>query len=335
MSATGLTRRGRGRGGALRWLTLACAGTMVVTGCGGAAQDGGRSGGTIRVSYTAFPDRLDPALAGSQSALQTLRTVYTPLLSYAHAPGADGAKIVPGLAETLPEVSLDGRTYLLKLREKLRYSDGSPVHASDFEHAIRRVLRLRSAGARYFTQIVGADAYRRSDDADADIAGIATSDRTNDLTITLEQPNPRFPEVLALEYGALVPGDTPFSDQTRTPPPGVGPYRLAKVRAGRGFELVRRPGFDLGGQPAGKLDRLVVSLADGTAAAADYAAEPPAAATAGIRLTQPIDVATLLFGRRTLRAAVSDRIDTQNCTVWHPVYSLDLAQLCVKEQRRP
>ncbi len=262
MSATGLTRRGRGRGGALRWLTLACAGTMVVTGCGGAAQDGGRSGGTIRVSYTAFPDRLDPALAGSQSALQTLRTVYTPLLSYAHAPGADGAKIVPGLAETLPEVSLDGRTYLLKLREKLRYSDGSPVHASDFEHAIRRVLRLRSAGARYFTQIVGADAYRRSDDADADIAGIATSDRTNDLTITLEQPNPRFPEVLALEYGALVPGDTPFSDQTRTPPPGVGPYRLAKRARGPGLRA--RPAARLRSRrPAGRQARPARRLAGG------------------------------------------------------------------------
>ena len=210
----------RSCGGALRWLTLACAGTMVVTGCGGSEQESGRSGGTIRVSYTAFPDSLDPALAHSQSALQTLRTVYTPLLSYAHAEGADGTKIVPGLADKLPEVSLDGRTYLFKLREKLSYSDGTPVHASDFEHAIRRVLRLRSPGAKHFAGIVGVDDYLRSDDADADIAGIATSDRTNDLTISLDEPDPRFREVLALEYGALVPGDTPFSDQTKTPPAG-------------------------------------------------------------------------------------------------------------------
>ena len=65
-------------------------------------------------------------------------------------------------------------------------------------------------------------------------------------------------------------------------------------------------------------------------APADYAADPPATATAGTRLTQPVTVSTLLFGKRTLSAAVSDRIDVQNCTVWHPVYSLDLAQLCVK-----
>ena len=323
----------RGRGGAQRWLTLACAGTMVVAGCGGSSHDSGRSGGTIRVSYTVFPETLDPALAHSQSALQTLRTVYTPLLSYDHADGADGAKIVPGLAEKLPEVSLDGRTYLFKLRDKLRYSDGTPVHASDFEHAIRRVLRMKSKGASHFLGILGADEYVKAGKPDADIAGIATSDRTNDLTITLKEPDARFREVLALEYGALVPGDTPFSDQTRTPPAGIGPYRLADVRAGQGYELVKAPGFALGGQPAGKLDRLVVSAsgaADAASAPADYAADPPATATAGTRVTQPTTVSTLLFGKRTLTAAFSDRIDVQNCTVWHPVYSLDLAQLCVK-----
>ena len=316
-----------------RWLTLACAGTMVVTGCGGGEPDSGRDGGTIRVSYTAFPDSLDPALAHSQSALQTLRTVYTPLLSYAHAEGADGAKIVPGLAEKLPEVSLDGRTYLFKLREKLSYSDGTPVHASDFEHAIRRVLRLRSSGAKYFTGIVGADDYLRGDDDGADIAGIATSDRTNDLTISLDEPDPRFREVLALEYGALVPGDTPFADQTASPPAGVGPYRFANVRAGQGYELVKRPASSLAGLPAGKLDKLVVSVAADTGSApapADYAADPPATATAGTRLTQPVTVSTLLLGKRTLSAALSDRIDVQNCAMWHPVYSLDLARLCAK-----
>ena len=326
-------RRVRSCGGALRWLTFACAGTMVVTGCGGQEQASGRIGGTIQVTYTAFPDALDPALAHSQSALQTLRTVYTPLLSYAHGEGAAGTRIVPGLAEKLPEVSLDGRTYLFKLRERLSYSDGTPVHASDFEHAIRRVLRLRSPGAAYFAGIVGADDYLRSDDDDADIAGIATSDRTNDLTISLEEPDPRFREVLALEYGALVPGDTPFSDQTRTPPAGIGPYRLASVRAGLGYELVKRSGVDLGDTPAGKLDKLVVSVAapaDTPPVAADYAADPPATTTAGTRQTQPVTVPTLLFGRRTLSAVLSDRIDTQDCTVWHPVYSLDLAQLCVK-----
>lgn len=328
------TRRRRAAGGGIRsWLTLACAGTLAVAGCGGKGQDSGRSGGTIRVSYTAFPQSLDPALAHGQSALQTLRTVYTPLLSYAHEQGPAGTEIVPGLAEQMPQVSLDGRTYKLKLREGLRYSDGTPVHASDFEHAIGRVLRLKSPEAKYFLGILGADEYLRAGAPDGDISGIATSDRTNDLTITLKAPNARFREILALPAGSLVPGDTPFSDQTQTPPAGIGPYRLTNVRPGQGYELARLPGFDRAGQPAGKLDRIAVQVAGGAAdaapPAADYAAGAPAGAR-GTRVSQPISSPTLLFGRRTLTAAFSDRIDTQRCTVWHPVYSLDLAQLCVK-----
>ncbi len=328
------TRRRGGAGRGLRsWLTLACAGTLAFAGCGSDEPDDGRSGGTIGVSYTALAPSLDPAVAHSQSALQTLRAVYTPLLSYAHEQGADGTKIVPGLAEQLPQVSLDGLTYALKLREGLRYSDGTPVHASDFEHAIRRVLRLKSDGAKYFLDILGAREYLKAGAADADILGIATSDRTNDLTITLTRPDARFREVLALEYGALVPGDTPISDQTKTPPAGIGPYRLTRVRAGRGYELAKVPGFDVAGQPAGKLDTITVQAAGGADEAAqppaDYAADAPAGAL-GTRVSQPVNSPTLLFGRRTLTAAFSDRIDTQRCTIWHPVYSLDLAQLCVK-----
>lgn len=333
----GPTRRRWGPGGGVAaarpWLTLACAGTLAFAGCGGKDRDSGRDGGTIRVSYTAFPETLDPAIAHSQSALQTLRAVYTPLLSYAHEQGTDGTRIVPGSAEQLPQVSFDGLTYKLKLREGLRYSDGTPVHASDFEHAIGRVLRLKSEQAKYFLGILGAGEYARAADPDDDISGIATSDRTNDLTITLEAPNPRFREILALPAGSLVPGDTPFSDQTQTPPAGLGPYRLADVRPGRGYELVKRPGSALGGQPAGKLDTIAVQVADGDGdtaqPAADYAADAPAGAP-GVRVSQPVDSPTLLFGRRTLTGALSDRIDAQRCTVWHPVYSLDLAQLCVK-----
>lgn len=319
----------RRRGGVGAWLTLACAGALAVAGCGGEGQESGRDGGTIRVAYSAFPDSLDPAVARSQDALQTLRAVYTPLLSYASAEGAGGTKVVPGLAEQLPRVSPDGLTYAITLRYRLRYSDGTPVHASDFEHAVRRVLRLKTAGSRYFRGILGVDEYLRSRDPEADISGIATSDRTNDVTITLKRRDPRFAKVLALEAGALVPGDTPIADQTRTPPAGVGPYRLAAVRAGRGYELVKAPGFDLGGLPEGKLDKLVVSAGGTAPSASDYAAGA-ATTTAGTRFTQPVDVTTLQFGPRTLTASFSDRIDTQNCTVFSPVYSLELAQLCVK-----
>ena len=66
---------------------------------------------------------------------------------------------MPGLAEDLPEVSSDDRTYTLRLREGLVYSDGRPVEASHFEHALRRVLGLGSPAAPLYEPIVGAIEY--------------------------------------------------------------------------------------------------------------------------------------------------------------------------------
>ena len=47
----------------------------------------------------------------------------------------------------MPEVSDDGTTYTLTLRDGLKYSDGSPVKANDFEHTIKRVINLESGGS--------------------------------------------------------------------------------------------------------------------------------------------------------------------------------------------
>ena len=59
----------------------------------------------------------------------------------------------------MPTISEDGKTYELTLRKGLKYSDGSAVKASDFEHAIKRVLNLESGGSAFFLGIEGAQDY--------------------------------------------------------------------------------------------------------------------------------------------------------------------------------
>lgn len=246
--------------------------------------------GTITASFSAFPDALDPALANTAESRQVLWNVYTPLLTYRHAEGADGTELVPGLAEERPEISDDGRRYRLRLREGLRYADGSPVRAADFEHAIRRVLRLRSPGARFFRGIVGARAYERGRRAGADIAGIATDER--EVTIRLTAPDGAFSHVLALGFAGLVPGDTPFRDMTRDPPPGAGAFRLADVRPGRGYVLADNRRFDVDDLPQAALARIVVRIERDTARQAQATVDgdvdllgdpPPPGAIAEIR----------------------------------------------------
>ncbi|MDP2710481.1 MAG: ABC transporter substrate-binding protein [Solirubrobacteraceae bacterium] len=270
--------------------TVACVAALGLASCGGGGDDGGdstptgRAGGAITTAYTSFPDFLDPALSYSTEGWQTLWTVYTPLLTYRHAEGVEGATLVPGLAESMPEISDDGTVYELKLRSGLRYSDGSAVKASDFEHAIKRVLNLESGGSAFYLGIAGAEKYVEDGRARADIPGIVADDATGDITITLTKPDGRFPYILAMNFAALVPGDTPFRNQTSSPPPGVGPYKLENVRVNRGYDLVRVPSFDVAGQAAGKLDRIEVAVVknrrrqtqDTIDNKVDYMLDPPA-----------------------------------------------------------
>ena len=89
---------------------------------------------------------------------------YIPLLTYAHASGAAGSKVIPGLAESLPKISNGGKTYTLTLRKGLKYSDGTPVKASDFTYAIERMFKLNSGGSPFYTDIVGAEEFAEDEE---------------------------------------------------------------------------------------------------------------------------------------------------------------------------
>jgi peptide/nickel transport system substrate-binding protein len=255
-------------------LALACLVTFALGGCGSddatsaktttepatTPSGGGKAGGEISIAITSFPDFLDPALSYTVEDWGTLWTVYTPLLTYKHAAGAEGAELVPGLAEALPEISADGKVYKLTLRKGLKYSDGTAVKASDFEHTIKRVLNLESGASPFYLKIEGAEKYVKANKARGDISGIVTDDATGDITITLVEPEGAFPYILAMDFAALVPGDTPFENQTKSPPAGVGQYKIENVRINRGYDLVKVPGFDVEGQQQGKLDKLSLQV---------------------------------------------------------------------------
>ncbi|MDT5194454.1 MAG: peptide/nickel transport system substrate-binding protein, partial [Mycobacterium sp.] len=122
-----------------------------VTACGGSNSGGGGGGGggggEINVTLTSFPDYVDPQLSYTTEGWETLYNVYTPLLTYKHAKDDAGAEIVPGLAKDMPQVSQDGKTYKLTLRSNMKYSDGTPIKASDFTYAIQRLFKADSGGS--------------------------------------------------------------------------------------------------------------------------------------------------------------------------------------------
>jgi peptide/nickel transport system substrate-binding protein len=260
----------KARGGVRAWAVIA--GVLVVlAGASGCGKSETVQGGSATVAMSTPPDSLDPQLGYSTEAAEADWIAYTPLLTYRHKNGADGAELIPGLALRLPRISPEGQRYRLALRKGLVYSNGRPVQASDFEYAIERALRLNWPGRHFITNnVVGAEAY---DEGQAkQISGISTDDAHGKVSIKLVRPNGSFANVLALPATAPVPSGTPMKDLTAAPPPGVGAYKIADVRPGRRWTMVKNPLFaslEIPDIPVGSLDRIAVRVEPDAHAAFD------------------------------------------------------------------
>jgi peptide/nickel transport system substrate-binding protein len=228
----------------------ACAlAALGLTACGGGgssssgdsstAASGGKEGGTLLGAYASFPDSLDPALSHTLEGWTASYDTYIPLLTYDHASGQAGGKVIPGLATGLPKVSSDGKTYELTLRKGLKYSNGEPVVASDFAASLERAFILNSGGSPFYEGIVGAAKFLKT--KKGGIPGVETDDKTGKITIHLEAPDGSFESELALPYVALLPANTPKEDLTANPPPATGPYVISSVKVGSNWEYERNP----------------------------------------------------------------------------------------------
>jgi peptide/nickel transport system substrate-binding protein len=219
-------------------VVIACA---ALAGCGSSSAESDGDGGTLTGTYTAFPESLDPGLSFSLEGATALQNVYLPLLTYAHANGAAGTKLIPGLARELPKIDQGGRRYTLFLRPGLQYSDGTPVKASDFRFVVERLFRINSAGSTFFTGIVGAESFAKT--KKGGIPGIETDDGSGKIVVRLTEPSGTFSYVLGLPYAALLPSDTPNEDATAHPPPATGPYMITDVHPGRAWDYARNPAW--------------------------------------------------------------------------------------------
>ena len=218
-------------------LLLAAVAALSLAACGSGSS--GKEGGVLRATFGSFPDYLDPALSHSEEGWTAIYNTYVPLLTYNHADGKAGSEVIPGLAREMPAISPDEKTYSFRLRDGLRYSDGTPVRASDFKRAVERVFLLNSSGSPFYTDIVGAEGFAKS--RKGGISGIAVNDKTGDITIHLVRPRGTFLQELALPFTAPLPAGTPVEDLSADPPPATGPYEITAANPGKGWSYARNP----------------------------------------------------------------------------------------------
>ena len=210
----------------------------------GPALDGVRHrGGHIVFTREEDPDFLDPALSYGVYTYPMNAVVFRTLTSYAHEPGPAGARLIPELAERLPEVREGGTLYCMKVRADARF--GAPLHrhiiAEDFRYSIRRLFRVNCPGVTFYRHIVGAEDMMAG--RDSTLAGVIA--RGDSLYIRITQPDATFKYLIAMPFISPIPPEVDrrwpnaFSQHTVS----TGPYQFAEFVPRRHAILVRNPDY--------------------------------------------------------------------------------------------
>jgi YVTN family beta-propeller protein len=239
---------------------LALAGSTVWV-ANRALAGAGHVGGTLTVLTPEIPGdpTLDPNDAYSTDTNEMERAVYDGLVTFRPVGGVAGLTLVPDLATRIPRPTDGGRTYAFTLRPGIRYSNGTPVQASDFRRSLERALVLPNGDPRLFANVVGARHCIDRPAKPCDLTNdVQADDKTGRIAFHLLEPDPYFLYSLT-RFVYAIPQTAPRATDLTSPPPGTGPYKIVDYVKNKGFTLVRNPYFrqwSFAAQPNGYPDRI-------------------------------------------------------------------------------
>jgi len=162
------------------------------------------------------------------------------------------------------EVSDGGRKYLFHLRDDVRWSDGTPVTAEDFEYAWKRVLHpnTSSPAASLLYDIKAAKDFHEAHVSKPDDVGVRAIDPVT-LAVELEGPTGYFLSLLSNPAAYPVPRHVVKARGSEWAEPGRivsnGPFQLEDWLRGHSMVLVRNPVYH--GRFRGNVWRVEVDLA--------------------------------------------------------------------------
>ncbi|HVA24689.1 MAG TPA: peptide ABC transporter substrate-binding protein [Chloroflexota bacterium] len=238
-----------------------------------AASASGAPANTLRYNIGDEPNSIDPAQDQDTDQdfviMQLNGTLVYP---------DKNLNVQPGLAEKW-DISADGLTYTFHLRQGLKWSDGSPFSAKDFEYSFKRLFDPATASP--YTDIVkgikGGEEYFSSKSKDPavlqklrDGVGVKAQDDTT-LVITLKEPEAFF--LSTLFNGATAPVSQANLEKNKDKAfdapgfIGTGPFRLQSWQHKSVMQLVPNPNY-YGGAP--KINLNLAMIPEPTASLAAY-----------------------------------------------------------------
>ena len=208
-------------------------------------------GGTMRLVARSAAGTVDPHINYTLQYWQIYQSLYDGLLAFKKAPGADGFTKVPDLAEDMPVVSNDGKTYTFKLRKGVMFSDGREVSVKDVVASFQRIFKVSSPTAGgFYSVIVGADKCLAEAATCTLEGGVVADEAANTVTINLTRPDAEFFDKLALPHAVILPADAPVTDAGTVPIPGTGAYYISAYDPNTGMTLSRNPHFKVWSEEA-------------------------------------------------------------------------------------
>lgn len=188
-------------------------------------------GFNISVCLASEPQSIDPALNSAVDGAMMINHMFEGLIKW-EDDGNGNAKTVPGQAESWEKtVNDDGTvTYLMKMREGIKWSDGKDVTAGDFVYSWQRLANPETAADyTYMIDMVKGYAEIAAGSADPSTLGItAIDDKTLEVVLTYDCPY--FEEIMAFPATFpvrqdLVEGNSEWTYDTATYV-GNGPYKM-------------------------------------------------------------------------------------------------------------
>ena len=218
------------------------------------------AGGTITIAAGTAPLSADQGLDFTTQGNELYSVVNTPLLTFQRGvQGVGGSKIIPALAQALPTVTNGGKTYTFMLRPGLKYSNGTPIKASDVTYALERDIKIPWQAASFVSAyITGGTAYANG--KAKTISGITTDDTTGKIVVNLVAPFAPIEDIFALAGTAPVPQTTAMKNLANTGTIGDGPYMWSTITPNQTYTLVKNPNFDVPGLARGHADKIVFQV---------------------------------------------------------------------------
>ncbi len=222
-------------------------------------------GGTLKLTASGAAGTIDPQINYELKFWQLYQCcTYDGLVTFKKVVGPDSNTVVPDLAEAMPAITDDGKTYTFKLRRGIKFSNGQTLTGKDVVASFERLFKVSNPNAgSWFNGIVGADACLKTPATCSLKDGVVADDVASTVTIHLTAPSAEFMYQLATPFGSILPADTQAKDLGTSPAPGTGAYMFASYDPNKALILKRNPyfkEFSADAMPAGYPDEIDYSF---------------------------------------------------------------------------